>query len=169
MLIKLPAGVMNRNQEENVCMCRRFSFLTTSRLDEFQTAPAFLLSSSSTSVSVLAVSSTPGPAPGKIVSRCFVVFNVCCTFGSTRGIKSVMSLSSGRSTDTARCNHHKDDLNESSFGGVSPTIADSLWTSVKTTACETKDGPLRGTIKSGFVRDSNSRNFNGSCVWSTPR
>lgn len=66
-----------------------------------------------------------GGVPGRIVKRCFVVLSKSWTFGMTRGMKSLMSLSSGRRTATERCSHHKDVLNDSSFGGVSPTIADN--------------------------------------------
>jgi hypothetical protein len=66
-----------------------------------------------------------GGVPGRIVKRCLVVLRRCWTLGMTRGMKSVMSLSSGRKTDTERCSHHREVLKESSLGGVSPTIAES--------------------------------------------
>jgi hypothetical protein len=148
------------------------------------------------SVIVRAVSSVGGP-PGRMPSRCFVVFSSCWTLGTTRGMKSVMSLSyrgtigkvyqcgdvimrtSGRSKETARWSHHREVLNDSSLGGVSPTTAESYsrintpainsrrgrrtrCTRVKITAWDTRLGPFKGMISSGFVCDKSSLSFDAS-------
>jgi len=71
---------------------KKKGFVSSNKTHSHPETTVLRLRVSCTSVMVRAVSTVIAP-PGRIVMRCFVVFNNCWTLGMTRGMKSEINLS----------------------------------------------------------------------------